>query len=104
MNGGVMMSTEKAVKKLPARNEIPVKDTWALENIFATDEKWKEEFEQIKAIIPKAFEFQGKLGENADVLYEALQYQDEVMMRLGNCIHMPICDMIRIRQILSIKE
>lgn len=83
MNGGVMMSTEKAVKKLPARNEIPVKDTWALENIFATDEKWKEEFEQIKAIIPKAFEFQGKLGENADVLYEALQYQDEVMMRLG---------------------
>lgn len=78
-----MMSQEKKPLKLPARDEIPFQDTWALEDIFVTDEKWREEFEKIKALIPKAAEFQGKLGENANVLYEALKFQDEVMMRLG---------------------
>lgn len=77
------MSTEKKVQKLPTRSEIPVTDTWNLEAIFTTDEQWKEEFEQIKGLLPKAQEFQGKLGENAELLYEALQYQDQVMMRLG---------------------
>lgn len=77
------MSQEKKPLKLPARDEIPFQDTWALEDIFVTDEKWREEFEKIKALIPKAAEFQGKLGENANVLYEALKFQDEVMMRLG---------------------
>ncbi|WP_033829534.1 oligoendopeptidase F [Bacillus andreraoultii] len=77
------MSTEKKVQKLPTRSEIPVNDTWDLEAIFATDEQWKEEFEQIKGLLPKAQEFQGRLGESAELLYEALQYQDQVMMRLG---------------------
>jgi oligoendopeptidase F len=80
--GGNMME-QKAVKSLPARSEIPVEDTWRLEDIFATDEAWEQEFQEIKKMIPNLSNYQGRLGESADVLYEALQYQDEVSMRLG---------------------
>ena len=77
------MASESQVKTLPSRDEIPVEDTWRLEDIFATDEDWEKEFAAIKKLLPKAADYQGRLGESADVLYEALQFQDEVMMRLG---------------------
>ena len=31
------------VTKLRKRNEIPVEDTWALEDLYATDEAWEAE-------------------------------------------------------------
>lgn len=77
------MSNETTVKRLPARSEIQVDDTWRLEDIFETDEAWEQEYEAIKALLPKASEYQGRLSESADSLYEALQYEDEVLMRLG---------------------
>jgi len=77
------MATESAVKKLPLRSEIPVEDTWRLEDIFATDEIWEEEFNAVKSLLPKVEEFKGKLAESADVLFDALQLQDELLSRLG---------------------
>jgi len=77
------MAEKAAVKKLPKREELRVDDTWRLEDIFATDEEWEKEFNEIKKAIPKIAEYRGKLGESADTLYEALQYQDHVMERLG---------------------
>lgn len=77
------MSTETGVKKLPLRNEVPAEDTWRLEDIFASDEEWDKEFEEVKNLSQKATEYQGKLADSADVLYEALQYQDELLSRLG---------------------
>ncbi|MGG3888327.1 oligoendopeptidase F [Metabacillus fastidiosus] len=78
-----MSNQQAAVKKLPARNEIDPKDTWRLEDIFPTDEAWEKEFNQIKETLPQIGEYKGKLGESADVLYDALTYQNSVMERLG---------------------
>ncbi|MFC3884409.1 oligoendopeptidase F [Bacillus songklensis] len=75
------MTEQSAVKKLPARSEIKVEDTWKLEDIFATDDEWEKEFEEVKALIPNMAKYQGKLGESADMLYEALQAQDELTKR-----------------------
>ncbi|AIE59353.1 oligoendopeptidase F [Bacillus methanolicus] len=77
------MSNNKAVKKLPARNEIPVEETWRLEDIFATDDEWEKEFEEVKKLIPGINRYKGKLGENADELYNALTFQDQLLERLG---------------------
>lgn len=77
------MTKETTVKKLPARNEIPEEYTWRLEDIFATDEQWKKEYEEIKQQLTKAKEFQGTLGESADRFYEALKFRDEIGYRLG---------------------
>ncbi len=81
--GGITMSEQTAVKKLPARSEIKKEDTWRLEDIFETDQAWEQEFAEIKAALPKLAEFKGKLGNSAEELYEALTYQDKVMERLG---------------------
>ncbi len=82
-NGGRMMSNETAVKKLPARSEIKVEDTWRLEDIFATDEAWEKEFQEVSELIPGVAAYQGKLAESADTLYEALQKQDHILERIS---------------------
>ena len=77
------MANEATVNKLPSRSEIAVEDTWRLEDIFASDESWEKEFQEVKALIPAVKEFEGKLSESADILYDALQYQDQLLERLG---------------------
>ncbi|MFY4774354.1 oligoendopeptidase F [Metabacillus sp. RGM 3146] len=77
------MSEQSAVKKLPARNEVAAEDTWKLEDIFESDEAWNKEFDEIKNELPKIADYQGKLDESAETLFEALSFQDSLMERLG---------------------
>ena len=71
------------INQLPERKDIPVEDTWRLEDIFATDQAWEEEFKNIQDSLPKGEQYRGKLGESVDVLWDALQFQDEITERLG---------------------
>ncbi|CAM3769579.1 oligoendopeptidase F [Mesobacillus thioparans] len=77
------MSNESAVKKLPSRDETATENTWRLEDIFASDDAWEKEFNEVKGMIPSVQEYQGKLGESAGELYDALQLQDKLLERLG---------------------
>lgn len=77
------MANETNVKKLPARNEISPEDTWRLEDIFPSDEDWDKEYNEVQKLIPNAGKYQGRLGESAETLYEALQFQDHILSRLG---------------------
>ncbi|SHR45756.1 Oligoendopeptidase F, plasmid [Mycobacteroides abscessus subsp. abscessus] len=76
------MANETAVKKLPTRSEIPLEDTWKLEDIFQTDQQWESEFQEVKQLIPSMSSYQGKLGESADSLFKALQAQDQLLERI----------------------
>ncbi|WP_042455311.1 oligoendopeptidase F [Neobacillus dielmonensis] len=77
------MANEAAVKSLPARSDIPAEETWKLEDIFADDQEWEKEFQEVSKLIPGVKEFEGKLDESADTLYSALKYQDQLLERLG---------------------
>ncbi|MFS1515571.1 oligoendopeptidase F [Bacillus sp. SCS-151] len=77
------MSEQAAVKKIPTRDEISIEDTWKLEDIFASDEVWENEFNAVKALIPNVQKYNGKLADSAEVLYDLLQLQDEITMRLS---------------------
>ncbi|WP_347550708.1 oligoendopeptidase F [Pseudalkalibacillus hwajinpoensis] len=74
---------ETKVNALPKRDEIPVEDTWDLEAIYEDDQKWDDEFNEIKGLLPEMEQYKGKLGESADTLYNALQKQDELTIKLG---------------------
>lgn len=74
---------KKTVNTLPKREDIPVEDTWDLEAIYETDEKWEEEFKEIKALLPQMEQYKGKLSESAETLYAGLQQQDEITKKLG---------------------
>ncbi|MDD9313177.1 oligoendopeptidase F [Cytobacillus firmus] len=77
------MNNETTVKKLPARNEISPEDTWRLEDIFRSDDEWNKEYNEVQKLIPDAGKYQGRLGESAETLYAALQFQDHLLSRLG---------------------
>ncbi|MBM7659747.1 oligoendopeptidase F [Bacillus mesophilus] len=77
------MAEQTATKSLPTRDQVAHEDTWRLEDIFTTDEQWEAEFLAVKSMIPKASEFEGKLGESADTFLALLTYQDELLMRMG---------------------
>ncbi|MDZ5470358.1 oligoendopeptidase F [Bacillus sp. 31A1R] len=77
------MTNETAVKKLPTRSEINLDYTWKLEDIFLTDQAWEREYQEVSNLIPGIGTYQGKLSESAETLYKALQYQDEILERIG---------------------
>ncbi len=76
------MSEEKNVKTLPSRSEVAEEYTWRLEDIFASDEEWEQEFQAVQDSLSKLTAFQGRLAESADHLLQALRNHDEVMMRI----------------------
>lgn len=79
----VKMANETAVKKLPTRSEVPLQDTWKLEDIFLNDQEWESEFQAVKELIPSMKDYQGKLEESAEYLFQALQAQDHLLERIG---------------------
>ena len=54
------MTNETTVKSLPARSEIPSEETWKLEDIFASDDAWEKEFQEVKNLISRIKEFPRK--------------------------------------------
>jgi len=74
-------------KKIRQRHEIPVKDTWAVEDLYPTDEAWEQELATIEADKNALAAYAGKLGASAENLlaYLTLMEQvDEKAGRLGN--------------------
>ena len=61
-----------AENKIRQRNEIPVEDTWATEDMYATDAAWEEELAGIAEDQAYLASFAGKLGESAEELYTYL--------------------------------
>lgn len=68
--------------EIKTRKDIPSEHTWALEDLYASDEEWKKDLDKIKGRIPDFEAFCGKLGENADTLLAFLKQQDELSVFL----------------------
>src|SRR5690625_3218778 len=73
----------KVTKELPSRSDIPEELTWNLEDIFATDELWEEELNELINDIPKIEKYKGTLGSSAQHLYDLFQLQDQLSERIG---------------------
>jgi oligoendopeptidase F len=68
---------------LPARSEVPVEETWALESIFPTPTDWEAACQALDALLPCLSAYQGWLKESPQVLLEAIQKLEEVGALLG---------------------
>ncbi len=60
------------------RSDVPKEYTWAVEDLYASDEEWKKDLEKIKGMIPQIETYQGNLGKSADNLLNFLKLQDEI--------------------------
>ncbi|MCL6560575.1 MAG: oligoendopeptidase F, partial [Firmicutes bacterium] len=65
-------------RRLPARQEIPEQYKWRLEDIYASDELWEQDFQLVQKMLPEAGAYRGRLGESARVLLEALQMEERL--------------------------
>ncbi len=75
------------VKKIPLRSEIEKKDTWATEDMYATDEAWEAELQTIPKDQEVLASYAGRLAESAQVLFEALSLYEKIDAKaelLGN--------------------
>ena len=64
--------------KIRKRTEIPVEDTWALEDLYASDAAWEQELETLSEDEKELTAFAGKLGECAENLYAYLEKTEKV--------------------------
>ena len=64
--------------KIRQRCEIPVEDTWRLEDLYATDEAWEQELETLNADRDYLAAFAGQLGASAEKLYDYLVRMEQV--------------------------
>lgn len=73
-------------KSLPARSEIPVQETWALESIFPIPADWEAACTTLENLLPLLTVYQGRLNESPQVLLEAIQKLEEVGALLGKIV------------------
>ena len=64
--------------KIRKRSEIPAEDTWALEDLYATDEAWEQELSTLEEDEKVLLSFAGKLGECAENLYGYMEKNEAV--------------------------
>jgi len=69
-------------QKLKSRAEIPDADKWHLEDIFADNNEWEQEFAQVEKLLKEGKKFQGHLAENADTLISCFEWMDDLSLRL----------------------
>lgn len=71
-----------ASNKLPKRDEIDNKYKWKLEDIYSSNEKWEEDFKQIKNLTGEITKYRGELGKASSKLLECLKLSDELTSSL----------------------
>ncbi len=68
-------------KTLPPRAEVPIEETWNLENIFPTVDAWEAAKEDVLAEVPGLAEYQGKLSEGPETLGDFFEKFEKTMRK-----------------------
>lgn len=72
-----MGSTGKVLK----RSETDARYHWHIEDLYASDELWEQDYKALEEELPELSAYEGRLGESADVFLEYMQKKESVMKR-----------------------
>ena len=64
--------------KIPLRSDVAVENTWALDDLYATEDDWKADMVRLKSMMQQIAGYQGKLGESSASLLAYLKLQDDI--------------------------
>ena len=73
--------------KIPARADVPAKDKWAIQDLFATDDYWRAALAKAKEFIPRIAAFRGRLAESGAVLLSFFRLDDEISLAFDALVH-----------------
>ncbi len=68
------------MNQIPERKNLKVEETWALEDLFPSDEAWSAELERAKGYPEQIAAYAGRLGESAETLLAYLRLDDEMSL------------------------
>lgn len=80
-----------ANRPIVKRSEVEEQYTWNLKDIFESDEKWNEAYEELKKQPEKIMTYKGILGKSAANLLSFFQYQDEQDLAMGKVMGYASC-------------
>ena len=73
--------------KIPARADVPEKDKWAIQDLFATDDDWRASLAKAKEFIPRITAFRGRLAESGAALLSFFRLDDEISLAFDALVH-----------------
>lgn len=73
--------------KIPQRSQIPVEDTWAIEDLFETDAAWEQELLAVEQVKDQLVRFDGHLSDDAQTLYDYLEMMERTNVRVMRLVH-----------------
>jgi len=85
------MTEDIIEKKLPARRDVPVGDTWDLSSLFSSDAEWEAALAEWEQMIPGFEAFAGTLAQSPERLAACLAHDlavDRAGDRLGTYAHL----------------
>lgn len=65
------------------REDVPESLKWKLTDMYASDEQWEEEVEEIGRMSEKIASYEGRLADNAETLLHFLQDQDVLLQAVS---------------------
>lgn len=68
--------------RLPKREDIDVEMTWRLEDIYPDEALWEKELQEARTLAADIRKYEGRLGESAQNLYQALKLYDDCSLKL----------------------
>lgn len=74
-------------ERIPKREDVDPKFTWALEDIYASDELWQDDLKKVQKLAEEIAKFKGELGKSGENLLNFLKIADEISVlcdSLGN--------------------
>lgn len=69
-------------EKLKKREEVNREDTWAMEDLFATDEAWEEEFEKLDGLCDTLASYKGTLFDSVERMAEFFETYEKASLML----------------------
>lgn len=72
-----------ATSQIPSREQVAAEYKWHLEDLYASDEAWRADYDKVKAMLPLVAKYKGKLDSSGKSLLECLQLRDAITMITG---------------------
>ena len=73
--------------KIKKRTEIPVEDTWALEDLYPSDAAWEEDLATLSQDEQELTGYAGRLGSNGVTLYTYLRTMEQTNEKISRLAH-----------------
>ena len=71
------------IKAVPRREECDRRYQWHLDDLYASEDLWKKDYELLEKSIPELVSYEGRLGENVHTFLAYMDKKQEIMKNYG---------------------